>query len=162
MRLRQFFYPCLICFTLIGCALPQVFQPMRLYDLRSGNTIVVFLSPTSREHGVFTTSSNQTGNFEGEYVLLDRYSEYNREPMTPMGSKSLSTGTSIPDDFAELYGFGKASAAQPVGTGILVGTDSTVIQKVFYRVSGDKQTGDGVAKDNKGRYYRVYFSTESE
>ena len=49
--------------------------------------------------------------------------------------------------------------AQPVGTGIMVGSDSTVIPIVFYGVSSDRQTGDGVAKDNKGRYYRIYLST---
>jgi hypothetical protein len=135
---------------------------MRLYDLRSGNIIEVLLSPTSRDHGVFGSSTKETGAFEGEYVLLDRYSPDNRGPVTQGAFKAFGAGAAIPEDLAELYGFGKTSAAQPVGTGILVGRDSTVIQVVFYRVSNDKKTGDGVAKDNKGRYYRVYFSTESD
>ena len=137
---------------------------MRLYDLQSGNTIEVLLHQTSRDHGALSSSTiGQKQQFEGEYMLLDRYSsgEYPR-PLQRSETNSYSRALSVPDDFAELYGFGKNSTAQPVGTGILVGKDSTVIQIVFYRISTDNQTGDGVAKDNKGRYYRVYFSTDGQ
>ena len=64
-------------------------------------------------------------------------------------------------DLAEAYGYGKNSQAKPAGTGILVGGTGTVIEIVFYRISGDLQTGDGVGRDNKGQYYRIFMSTES-
>ncbi len=162
MKFNLFLYPLMVSFLLIGCVLPQVIQPMRLYDLRSGNTIEVFLQPTSRDHGLLKSRSRQQEHFEGEYVLLDRYAGMSSPPRPRPLGEPQSFRDSIPNDFAELYGFSKNSSAQPVGTGILVGKDSTVIQIVFYHVSADNQTGDGVAKDNKGRYYRVYFSTEGE
>ena len=60
------------------------------------------------------------------------------------------------------YCLGKNSNAHPVGTGVIVDKDGTVIEIVFYRFSSDYQTGDGVAKDNKGKYYRIFLSTESQ
>jgi hypothetical protein len=136
---------------------------MRLYDLRSGNTIQVLLHQSSRDHGSLNSPANQAEQYDGEYVLLDRYSTggYPR-PVLPGEARVFGGNVSIPDDLPELYGFGKNSNAQPVGTGILVGKDSTVIQIVLYRISSDNQTGDGVAKDNKGRYFRVYFSTDGQ
>jgi hypothetical protein len=162
MRVANCLYPLVFLFLVVGCTLPEVIQPMRLYDLRSGNTLEVLLHPTSRDHGTIHSSANQSTSFAGEYVLLDRYSTLVPNPWPLPKTEKYGSEESIPDNFAELYGFGKNSVAQPVGTGVMVGNDSTVVQIVFYRVSRDNLTGDGVAKDNKGRFYRVYFSVDGE
>lgn len=70
----------------------------------------------------------------------------------------------IPENtnFAELYGFGKETNVRPVGSAILVGTKGTVIEVVFYKVASDMSYGDGVARDNKGFFYRVFLSEETQ
>ncbi len=145
---------------LSGCTLPQIIQPLRLYDLKDGNIIEVILHPTSRDHGTIVSYIGQKEQFEGEYFIYDRTTNWNgRLPSYSKGELNAQIET-LPRDLAELYGFGKNSDARPVGTGIIVGRDGTVIEIVFYRVSADFRTGDGVAKDNKGRYYRIFMSTE--
>ncbi len=146
----------------IGCTLPQVIQPLRLYDLKDGSIIEVILHPTSRDHGKIVSSGIQKDQFEGEYVIYDRITVGSvRLPDFDRSETAVQFKTP-PTDWAELYGFGKNSNAHPVGTGVIVGKDGTVIEIVFYRFSSDYQTGDGVAKDNKGKYYRIFLSTENQ
>jgi hypothetical protein len=151
------------CLALIftSCTLPQTIQPLRLYDLKDGNTIEVILHSTSRDHGTITSYRDQKEQFEGEYVIYDRtFSGGDRVP--GFGKTNAAAESTIPhSNFAELYGFAKNSDARPAGTGVIVGKDGTVIEIVFYRISSDFRTGDGVAKDNKGRYYRIFLSTET-
>ena len=149
------------CLSVVGCYLPQMMQPLRLYDLESGRTIEVVAHQTSRDHGTLSSSANQTEQYHGEFVFLGRSSGIARPLPLPRDQAKGMLNESEKVDLAELYGFGKNSFAQPEGTGILVGEDSTVIQIVFYSISHDLQAGDGVGKDNKGRYYRVYLSTEA-
>ncbi len=146
--------------TIAGCMFPQITQPLRLYDIQSGNTIVVWARQSSRDHGLLSSSGKDGVSFKGEYVLHDYYGAYHPYPAGPRDERDGIVTDSGSMDFGELYGFGKNSDVQPVGTGILVGSDSTVIQIVFYRISPDRESGDGVGKDNWGRYYRVFLSTE--
>ncbi len=151
------------CLALIftSCTLPQTIQPLRLYDLKDGNTIEVILRSTSRDHGTITSFRDQKEQFEGEYVIYDRTMN-GRDRVPGIGRANANAEPAIlPSSLAELYGFAKNSDARPAGTGVIVGKDGTVIEIVFYRISSDFQTGDGVAKDNKGRYYRIFLSTET-
>jgi hypothetical protein len=157
----------MITFTLLfisGCALttPLAIQPLRLYDLNSGSTIEVILHQTSRDHGTISSPPDQKGEFEGEYVLYNQTPGPIVPPAILSGGQGTVRNQTESSDLAERYGFGKNSDARPVGTGVIVGHDGTVIEIVFYRVSGDLKTGDGVAKDNKGRYYRIFLSTERQ
>ncbi|MBI5216623.1 MAG: hypothetical protein HY960_12800 [Ignavibacteriae bacterium] len=149
-----------VAFTLGGCTFPHIVQPLRLYDLESGNTLEVIFHATNREHGTISSSNTEGSQFRGEYVLYDR-------GITYPGHESYSKGTtsmlndSTSKNFADLYGFSKEYRARPVGTGIIVGDDGTVIEIIFYNIAHNLESGDGVGKDNKGRYYRIYLSTES-
>lgn len=154
-----------LCFWLIGivgCTMPQVFQPLHLYDLKDGNTIEVFFHPTSREHGIISSGNKTNEQFQGEYNFIsDRISNWPQRPEGYLSGQTRALSQESMDDFAEAYGFGKNSQAKPVGTGIIVGKNGIVIEIVFYRISADLQNGDGVGRDNKGRYYRIFLSTES-
>jgi len=146
---------------MIGCTLPQIVQPLRLYDLKDGTTIEVIFHPTSRDHGTISSRNGQNGQFQGEYVFSsDRVLSWGGQSVESSRGKTLAQGESQPENFPDAYGYGKNSQARPVGTGIIVGKDGTVIEIVFYRLSSDLQTGDGVGRDNKGRYYRIFLSTE--
>ncbi len=152
----------LLSLYLVGCTLPPLIRPLHLYDLKDGTTIEVRLHPTSREHGMISSAESNGEQFSGEYDFAsDRVPGF---PPRPYGetSRMRNTDSLTPSgDFAEIYGFGKNSQARPVGTGVIVGKNGTVIDIVFYRISYDLQSGAGVARDNKGRYYRVYLSTET-
>jgi hypothetical protein len=152
----------LLAFTLAaalaGCALPPVLQPLRLYDLEDGSTIEVFLRPTGLRYGTIVSRRGGAEEYHGEYSFVsDRLGAANPRP-GPYGN-ALKQQTP-PQDFADAYGFGKDSRAEPVGTGILVG-GGKVIEIVFFRLSRDLDSGDGVGRDNNGRYYRIFLSTEA-
>ncbi len=144
-----------------GCSFPHIVQPLRLYDLKDGTTFEVIFHPTSREHGTITSSGNIEHQFTGEYNLNDRGVSWSElgESYSKATTTTLQDSTRI--NFADLYGFSKEYRAKPVGTGIMVGNDSTVIEIIFYNISHNYESGDGVGRDNKGRYYRIYLSTES-
>jgi hypothetical protein len=154
-------YMCFLLTGIIGCTMPQIVQPLHLYDLTDGTTIEVFFHSTSRDHGFISSKDSSSTQFQGEYNFSsDRISGWLPPLRAEAMDKSKTLNQTTPEDFAEAYGFGKNSQARPVGTGIIVGKDGTVIEIVFYRISADLQTGDGIGRDNKGRYYRIFFSTE--
>ena len=142
----------LLAICVLSSCFPKYVSSLRLYDKNNGNTIYLVLSesgPKSNDGLIYSSESNSEREiFEGEYYI------YGRGRSTYQQDKFLSD---IPG-LAEEYGFGKNSNAKPVGTAILVGTEGTVIDIVFYRVDPNKQTGDGIARDNKGNVYRVYLS----
>ena len=146
----------------VGCTMPQVIQPLHLYDLRDGTKIEVFLQPKAEDHGIISSINNNGEQFQGEYIFTsDRVPNWPPKSFETSTAASNNSGKTPPEDFADAYGFGKNSQARPVGTGIIIGTDGTVIEIVFYRISADLKTGDGVGRDNKGRYYRIFLSTET-
>ena len=146
---------------LASCILPPTTQPLHLYDLQDGTTLVVLLHPTAREHGVIYSKDTVNEQFHGEYHLSANLAPGWPYPIGGNPGKVVEGSNSgSKDDLPEDYGFGKNSEARPSGTGILVGKNGTVIEIVFYKVSSDLQTGDGVGRDNKGRHYRIYLSTE--
>ena len=61
---------------------------------------------------------------------------------------------------AKEYGFGTNSNAKPAGTGIVVGSEGTVIEIILYDVERELKSGDGIGRDNNGNFYRVYLSEE--
>ncbi len=148
-------------FVFMGCEIPQIIRPLRLYDLKDGKTIEVFVKQISRNNGRFLSARTAEEKFEGEYVVVERSGDLGYRPSSGVSRQfGMSNGTTENlTGFAEAYGYGKDSNAKPVGTGILVGNKGTVIEIVFYRISSDL-SGDGVAKDNSGRYYRVFLSVE--
>jgi|ERR1041385_305182 hypothetical protein len=152
---------------LAGCTLPQVIKPMNLYDINDGTTIELYLNPTSWEHGTISSSSNANQKFHGECNFFAERG-YPR-PGIGLNSYEKSKEANIPPpkDFGEAYGFTKDTQAKPVGTGIVVSDKGTVIELVFYHYStdirnGELQTADGIGRDNNGRYYRIFLSTQSQ
>ncbi len=152
--------------SLTGCVLPQVIQSLNLYDISSGTTIELFFNQTSRDHGTISSSAGDE-QYHGECSFS---AERGYPPPYPPSQVRHGSDTVIvksSKDFAEVYGFSKDIEARPVGTGIIVGNHGTVIELVFYHFSsefrtGDIQSADGVGRDNSGRYYRVFLSTQGE
>src|ERR1043166_4786556 len=96
----------LISLYLVGCALPPLVRPLRLYDLKDGTTIEVRLHQTSREHGMISTIGSSGEQFSGECDFSsDRGINYpprlNAEKRTGMNTDSLELSGGL----AEIYGF---------------------------------------------------------
>ncbi len=145
-----------------GCEVSQVMRPLRLYDLSDGKTIEVFLRRSSPNSGKLVSAQVHDERFEGEIVLYGSSVDYKPRPGTFGLDAAKGSAGNVPDNagLPELYGFGKDAEARPAGTAILVGSQGTTIEIVLYRISADLQYGDGVARDNKGRRYRVFLSVE--
>jgi len=138
----------------ISC-IPTTVKSLRLYERDSGDIIQVILTKGDYNQGTIYTSqyeADQGGEiFSGEYHISGRYFVPDKKTTEFMNeAKSIS----------EIYGFGQNSGAKPMGTGIMVGSEGTVIEIVFYDVQGDLKSADGIGKDNKGKYSRVYLSEE--
>ncbi len=161
--MKNYIIFCLLTFTILGCELPQVIRPLRLYNLEDGKTIEVFLRNNSLHGGKLVSAREGDENFEGEIALYGGSTGNYRPPLgTTEFGKASAAAEKLPDNasLAKLYGFGKDTDARPVGTAILIGSKGTAIEIVLYGISADRQYGDGVARDNKGRYYRVFLSVE--
>lgn len=162
MKITSAILVAFLTLTFFGCEIPQVMRPLRLYDLKDGTTIEVFLRRNSPNSGRLVSARVQGEKYEGEIVLYGGSPDY--KPLGGLsgqynaaeGYKNFSDDANLP----ELYGFGKETNAKPVGTAVLVGNQGTTIEIVLYRISVDLQYGDGVARDNKGRRYRVFLSVE--
>ncbi len=110
--------------------------------------------PNYNQGTIYTSQyeADQGGEiFDGEYHI--RGKNYKPDSRTEF---FMNEANSI----AEEYGFGKNSDAKPVGTGIIIGSEGTVIDIIFYDVQGNLKSGDGIGRDNNGNYYRVYLSEE--
>ena len=148
--------------TLCGCEYSQFSRPLRLYDIGNGNLIQVFFQRHSSSSGKLVSGQSHGETFQGECILYGSTPDYSRPPLGLSQPGARLNAQPLQDDagFAELYGFGKESQARPVGTAILVGSKGTTVEIVLYRISADQQFGDGIGKDNNGRRYRVFLTTE--
>lgn len=138
----------------ISC-IPAKVKSLRLYERDSGNIIHVILTKGDYNQGTIYTSQYDADQrseiFSGEYHISGRNFVPDKKTTEFMNqAKSIS----------EEYGFGQNSGAKPMGTGIMVGSEGTVIEIIFYDVQGDLKSADGIGKDNNGKYYRVYLSEE--
>lgn len=150
-----------------GCTIPQIIKPLNIYNIKDGTTLQLLFNPTSPEHGTISSSTNTSQHFHGECSFSsDR--RYPRPNSTGIFSgKSDVENVPAPKDFAEAYGFSKDVPAKPVGTGIIIDNNGTVIELVFYHCSydlrsNDIHSADGIGRDNNGNYYRVFMSTQSQ
>jgi hypothetical protein len=146
---------------ILACNIPQTFRPLRLYDTGNGKIVEVFLQKSSPNSARLVSAQIQDERFEGEIIFYGINSGY-ATPRSSVQDLSMSDNSPATADFAEMYGFGKDSKARPAGTAMLVGSSGTTIEIVLYQISSDLQFGDGVAKDNKGRRYRVFLSVENK
>lgn len=154
-----------------GCA-AQRGPLLRLYNLKEGRVLRVNVTDRLGNHGILSATLPDGERLSGEYFI----SPPKKEPrlkmprpgdLVPFASgtaDSAAAGTSVEKETAEspffwtdLYGFGPASDARPVGSAILTGNRGSVFEIVFYHYSASPFFADGVGRDNHGRFYRVYF-----
>ena len=157
-----------VIFTLFFSCVPvEVPRPkpyISLYELREGKTIKVIINQISRNQGRITSIKSDDETFQGEYYLHET-----QRPIYPVvGIPRNSMTESIQDSSSKAYeislperfGFGKDNQAQPVGSGVLLGSKGTVIEIIFYHLSSNLYSGDGIARDNKGRFYRIFLGED--
>ena len=141
--------------TMMFSCLPTTIKSLRLYERNSGNIINLVLSKPIYNQGTIYTSQYEADQgseiFDGEYHIHGK--KYKPDPRY---KHFMNEAKSI----AEEYGFGKNSDAKPVGTGIIIGSEGTVIEIIFYDIQGALKSGDGLGRDNNGNFYRVYLSEE--
>jgi hypothetical protein len=140
---------------------------MRIYDLQSGLTIGGEVHDFGEERGAITASLPTGERLTGEYSLYHRTISYPGRPLKvpgstgPPGHETHGFDSVMPGEgeasWTEAYGFGRESKARPVGTAVLVGNRGTVLQVVLYNADYRDEFADGVGRDNKGRWYRVFI-----
>ena len=134
-----------------------------IYNLRSGKIIQAKLYNISYGYGRIAAQLPDGELLEGDYMFGSP-----RENLMPIRprlhaegyNKDSVTSTVPPGTWQEDYGFAPNSNINPVGTATLAGSQGTVLEIVFFTVNIPYANGDGVARDNKGNRYRVYFGEQ--
>ncbi len=149
-----------------GCAATNPL-PARLYDLTNGSIVDIKLTNFRDGHGAASARLENGESLTGDYTLSQFYGGDMRN--APKGEPVLHwavTGAALPgkDDpsWQEVFGYGKESKADPVGTGTLVGDKGTVLSLVFFFADVWEETGSGVARSSTGHWYRFHVGVNSE
>jgi hypothetical protein len=148
------------------CQLRGPHVPMRIYDLERGLTIAGEVHDFDEARGTITALLPTGESLTGEYSMFHRAVPFPGRPLKDLGSgtnghETDEFGSVMPGEgeasWPEAYGFGRDSKARPVGTAVLVGNRGTVLQVVLYNADYHDEFADGVGRDNKGRWYRVFI-----
>jgi hypothetical protein len=137
----------------------------RMYDLERGTILQATFEGFDAGYGRVSAVAPDRERFAGEYTLAVRevllqYRTFTegRPGEAPNAAGGPAEGAVAADrPWPELYGYGSHGAAPPVGTATLVGDRGTVIEMVLFQVNRQLRSGDGVARDNRGRVYRVHL-----
>ena len=161
--------------TITGCATTTELTA-RLYNLNDGTIIKAYLNTFSKGHGRMAADLSGGEKLTGEFTIIeiDRRASEVRLPMEMglvpsagestvesgeegAGKQSKSLREVEQNSWFQVYGFGPASDAKPVGTATLIGDKGTVLEIVLYSINLRSGFGNGVGRDNKGNWYRVYI-----
>jgi hypothetical protein len=147
-----------------GCATGGALAA-RMYDLGQGTVLPATFEGFDAGYGKVSAVAPDRERFAGEYTLAVREvplqyrtfaeGQAGEAPNAAGGPAEGAVAANLP--WPELYGYGSHDAAPPVGTATLVGDRGTVIEMVLFQVNRQLRIGDGVARDNRGRVYRVHL-----
>jgi hypothetical protein len=174
--MKKISIPLLAVLFIVGCVPVQVSisEPrpyLSLYELKEGKVIKVAINQTNHNQGKLVLQKIEDESFEGEYYLDGNYyvprpyPGITRNPQDDLvhaseGQEQSKGENGQGNTFPEKFGFGNRSDVKPVGTAVLVGSKGTVIEIIFYHVTSNLQSGDGIAKDNHDRFYRIFLGQE--
>ena len=141
--------------TTYGCASTVV--PGRLYSLEQPTKATMSFQFTGQRNGVARATLSSGENLNGEFVIwAERTGSIDPEVLEEGGIKKGNDG-SPPMEWPVVYGYGSNSEeADPVGSAMLLGSSGTSLEIVLYHAMFETSwVGDGLARDNKGNWYRV-------
>ncbi|MBU1700906.1 MAG: hypothetical protein KJ970_19390 [Candidatus Eisenbacteria bacterium] len=163
---------CVATFSILAvlftaCSFTKV-TPGRLYNLSTGDILLVELVPSCEGNGTIAGITAEGDSLIGEYTV-----HYGSGPVAPphtipwdtknnqsaLGIKESNGTYGNQTSWPEVYGYGQASKAKPVGTATLVSKRGLVVQIVMYSMAYGYSSGDGVARDNQGNWYRAHLGT---
>jgi len=120
--------------------------PARLYNLTNAELIHVKLFYFKRGYGRASATLPDGSALDGRYA------------MTP-AAPNTSPGTGIDRAaFAKVYGYNRGTDSHPVGYGVLSNDAGITLTMVFYSVDTLHGYGTGLARDNRGDWYRVHIA----
>ena len=139
--------------------------PARLYNLADGSLVSIQLANYREGHGNATAELPNGEKLKGEYTLgnLPSLPTSRRMPDTHIASPGTNAAIPGKDEpsWQEVYGYGRETQAAPVGTGTLVSDKGTILHLVFFTADLWKEIGDGVARSNKGHWYRFHVGADT-
>lgn len=122
--------------------------PARLYNLTNAELIHVKLFYFKRGYGRASATLPDGSALEGRYALA----------RAGRPARDTSPGTGIDRAaFAEVYGYNRSTDSHPVGYGALSNDAGITLTMVFYSVDTLHGYGTGLARDNRGDWYRVHI-----
>ncbi len=118
------------------------------------------LNDNSSVEGNFFIYGNTSSYYNPPYGTIKELVNSGKTNKAVLDTVNEKLAKDLEKSFPELYGFGKTTNVTPQGSATLVATNGLVIEIVFYKLLIPEQIGDGIGKDNKGNFYRVYLVTE--
>ncbi len=155
--------------TLSGCITKNISG--RMYNLDDGSIIEVSLKNYHLGYGKAAATLANGEFLIGEYTLSKTTAPQTPIPHTgpalpseskvELGAASVIPGNEDPS-WSEVYGYSRNGRATPVGTATLIGDRGTLINIVLFSADTIRAVGDGVARTNRGEWYRVHLGNLSE
>lgn len=147
-----------LCTTLLfGCtSIPKT--PARLYNLSTGDLIKVNLFYFQRGHGHAVATLPDGTRLEGRYAVVPTAS---RNPRDSAAAVDLHA-PGDPARWAEHFGYSRSAAPRPLGYGVLTGKAGDTLNIVFYSIDTRRGYGTGIARDNRGTWYRIHIGHPSD
>jgi len=132
----------------------------RLYNLEDGSIIQIELSNYFEGFGRASGKLKGGELLFGEYTLKLRANKPRPHQSPPIigstASKSIIPKKDDPS-WSEIYGFSSGAEAKPVGTATLIGNKGSIVNIVFFSADTHRGVADGIARTNKGTWYRVHI-----
>jgi hypothetical protein len=144
-----------LAMTAYGCASRVV--PGRLYSLDRPERSTMTFQFSGQSNGIARASLPSGETLTGEFVIwVERSGAIDARAWDDVGGRIKSKDRSDME-WPVVYGYGsKSEEVDPVGSAVLVGNKGTTMEIVLYHAVYDVSlVGDGLARDNKGDWYRV-------
>jgi hypothetical protein len=146
----------LLAWAAYGCASRVV--PGRLYSLDRPERSTMTFQFSGQRNGIARASLPSGETLTGEFVIwVQRSGAFDAKAWEEVGGRIKSGDRSADMEWPVVYGYGsKSEEVDPVGSAVLVGNSGTTLEIVLYHAVYDASlVGDGLARDNKGDWYRV-------
>lgn len=155
----------------------ELYSELKLYDISKATKMIFEIDDIRNGNGQIFGELKNGEKIEGEFSLIapvrsrpsyPNHIEHNSLSIKEFinkrvgedGQEKENSEDFIKKSFPELYGFSKNSKISPMGNGVILSENKSIIELIFYKIDFQRRIGDGIAKDNKGNIYRVYITSE--
>jgi len=127
--------------------------PARLYSLDNAKLIHVKLFYFGRGYGKASATLPGGATLSGHYAVASGGQPPGRRAAVMADLDTVARR----GEFSRVYGYNRSIDSRPVGYAILSDGAGLTLTMILYSVDTTREYGTGVARDNRGRWYRIHI-----